>query len=217
MALLEKLYSIGKSLSRRASRFAEEDGVWRTVRGRHIFIKKGQSLEDALNEREAKDKKDPWIDKKTGKRIETDHDASGFKIPPPPGAKSARDPRSKGSVEKESGEKSSIPDDKLEVNEHRAEVRSQLEALGKKYGTTANIKHRVIHGSEFKGMGLDGSSAGVEVSVRRPEGMSSNKWLQARREIERVPKWAKHGVAGRIVSKDNDHIHFITIPRYKDG
>ena len=30
-------------------KYGENDGVWRTVAGRRIFIRNGQSLEDAMN------------------------------------------------------------------------------------------------------------------------------------------------------------------------
>ncbi len=38
--------------------FGPEDGVWRTVRGRRIFIRKGQSLQDALAARKGTENPD---------------------------------------------------------------------------------------------------------------------------------------------------------------
>lgn len=50
MKTIIELVQKGKSLSHRIARLAEEDtdGVWRTIRGRAIFIPTGSSLEDAM-------------------------------------------------------------------------------------------------------------------------------------------------------------------------
>ncbi len=46
---IRELSQKGKSLQRRVAKLADDsDGVWRTVRGRRIFIGKGESFDDAL-------------------------------------------------------------------------------------------------------------------------------------------------------------------------
>lgn len=46
---IRELSQKGKSLQQRVRKLADDsDGVWRTVRGRRVFIKEGQSFDDAL-------------------------------------------------------------------------------------------------------------------------------------------------------------------------
>ena len=65
--------------------FAADDtdpaGIWRTINGRCVFIREGESVESALQRSLDRDKADPWHGKPP---IST---APGFKIPPPPGEK----------------------------------------------------------------------------------------------------------------------------------
>ena len=49
MSKIAELSQKGKSLTRRVSRLAEDEGgVWRTVRGRRVFIREGESVSGAL-------------------------------------------------------------------------------------------------------------------------------------------------------------------------
>lgn len=49
MNTIKELEQKGMRLKQRVSRLAESEGEWRTVRGRRIFIGKGQSFDEALH------------------------------------------------------------------------------------------------------------------------------------------------------------------------
>ncbi len=48
MNKIAELSQKGQELKRRVSKMAEENGVWRTIQGRAIFIPTGGSVEDAM-------------------------------------------------------------------------------------------------------------------------------------------------------------------------
>lgn len=62
--LLGQLQVKGFSLSRRIRKLAEPEGVWRTIRGRRVFIGKGESVAEALKKslagEKGKEKKEDW-------------------------------------------------------------------------------------------------------------------------------------------------------------